>query len=103
MGSISAMKKGSKDRYFQADVEDAEKLVPEGVEGMVDYKGGVKDVIYQLVGGVKSGMGYVGAENITQLVEKAEFIKISSAGVKESHPHDITITKESPNYYYPGK
>ena len=103
MGSISAMKKGSKDRYFQADIEDAEKLVPEGVEGMVDYKGGVKDVIYQLVGGVKSGMGYVGAENITQLVEKAEFIKISSAGVKESHPHDITITKESPNYYYPGK
>ena len=98
MGSIGAMKKGSKDRYFQENITNTDKLVPEGVEGMVPYKGGVSEVIYQLLGGLKSGMGYIGAKNIKELHEKAEFIKITSASFKESHPHDISITKESPNY-----
>ncbi len=95
MGSIAAMNAGSADRYFQAD---AKKLVPEGVEGRVAYKGSVEDTIFQMVGGIRSGMGYCGAEDIPSLHEKAEFIKISAAGLKESHPHDISITKESPNY-----
>ena len=98
MGSIGAMKKGSKDRYFQENVNNTDKLVPEGVEGMVPYKGKVGEVIYQLLGGLKSGMGYIGAKNIEELHNKAEFIKITSASIKESHPHDISITKESPNY-----
>ncbi|NUU95207.1 inosine-5-monophosphate dehydrogenase [Marinitoga sp. 1135] len=98
MGSIGAMKRGSKDRYFQSNVEETEKLVPEGVEGMVPYKGKAKEVIYQLLGGLKAGMGYIGAKNIAELHEKAEFIKITAASMKESHPHDISITKESPNY-----
>lgn len=95
MGSISAMKAGSKDRYFQ---EDAAKLVPEGVEGRVPYKGPLEDTVFQLIGGLRAGMGYCGAKNIKELQEKAQFIKITQAGVKESHPHDIYITKEAPNY-----
>jgi IMP dehydrogenase len=95
MGSLSAMKRGSADRYFQ---ETAKKLVPEGVEGRVPYRGNVKDVIFQLIGGLKSGMGYCGAKDIKTLQKNARFIKISSAGLRESHPHDITITKEAPNY-----
>ena len=95
MGSIAAMENGSKDRYFQAN---AKKLVPEGVEGRVAYKGTVEDTVFQLIGGLRSGMGYCGAENIEKLHETAEFIQISAASLKESHPHDIQITKEAPNY-----
>ncbi len=98
MGSLGAMKRGSKDRYFQENVQDIEKLVPEGVEAMVPYKGNISETIQQLVGGLRSGMGYVGARNIKELQQRAEFIKITSAGFSESHPHDVTITKESPNY-----
>jgi IMP dehydrogenase len=97
MGSISAMKLGSRERYFQDGV-DENKLVAEGIEGMVPYKGPLKDFLYQLTGGLRSGMGYCGAENLHALREKAEFIEISGAGLKESHPHDVNITKESPNY-----
>ena len=95
MGSLAAMEAGSKDRYFQ---EDAKKLVPEGVEGRVPYKGVLSDVIYQMVGGIRSGMGYCGKANIEELRTGSEFIKITSASLIESHPHDISITKESPNY-----
>jgi IMP dehydrogenase len=95
MGSIAAMENGSKDRYFQ---ENAKKLVPEGVEGRVAYKGSVEDTIFQLMGGLRSGMGYCGAKDIETLKETARFIKISAASLKESHPHDIHITKEAPNY-----
>ncbi|MEO0083704.1 MAG: IMP dehydrogenase [candidate division WOR-3 bacterium] len=95
MGSIDAMKKGSADRYFQ---EEAKKFVPEGIEGRVPYRGKVGDVIYQLIGGFKAGMGYCGVKNINELQRKAKFICLTNAGLKESHPHDITITKEAPNY-----
>ncbi len=95
MGSLGAMACGSKDRYFQ---EDAKKLVPEGVEGRVPYKGAVSDTVFQLIGGIRSGMGYCGCETIAELHEKAQFIRITGAGLKESHPHDIYITKEAPNY-----
>ena len=95
MGSIAAMEKGSKDRYFQ---EGAQKLVPEGVEGRVAYKGSVDDVVFQLIGGIRQGMGYCGAGDIEALHETAQFVRITSAGLRESHPHDIQITKESPNY-----
>ncbi len=95
MGSLGAMQKGSKDRYFQ---EDAEKLVPEGVEGRVPYKGLLSDTVFQLVEGLKHGMGYCGTKDIEELKQKARFIKITNAGLRESHPHDIYITKESPNY-----
>ena len=95
MGSIAAMENGSKDRYFQ---EGAKKLVPEGVEGRVAYKGSLEDMIFQLVGGIRSGMGYNGCPTIPELQEKAKFVKISAASLKESHPHDIHITKEAPNY-----
>ena len=95
MGSLAAMEKGSKDRYFQ---EGAKKLVPEGVEGRVPYKGTLSDTVFQLMGGLRSGMGYCGAHTISELHEKAEFIRITNAGLLESHPHDITITKEAPNY-----
>ncbi len=98
MGSVGAMILGSKARYGQADVADAEKLVPEGVEGMVPYKGKLAEFVYQLVGGLKAGMGYLGARNLRELREKARFVRISNAGLRESHPHDITITKESSNY-----
>ena len=95
MGSIAAMENGSKDRYFQ---EGAKKLVPEGVEGRVAYKGSLEDVVFQLVGGIRSGMGYCGCPTIEDLHEKSKFVKISAASLKESHPHDIHITKEAPNY-----
>ena len=96
MGSLAAMKQGSKDRYFQ---ENASKLVPEGIEGRVPYKGTVADTIYQMLGGVRAGMGYCGAENLPALREKAQFVKITAAGLLESHPHDVQITKEAPNYH----
>ena len=95
MGSLAAMENGSKDRYFQ---ENAKKLVPEGVEGRVAYKGSVEDTVFQLIGGLRSGMGYCGAPNIETLKETGKFVKISAASLKESHPHDIHITKEAPNY-----
>ena len=95
MGSIAAMENGSKDRYFQ---EDAKKLVPEGVEGRVAYKGHVEDTVFQLIGGIRSGMGYCGAKDIETLKRTGKFVKISAAALKESHPHDIHITKEAPNY-----
>ena len=95
MGSIAAMNNGSKDRYFQ---EGQKKLVPEGVEGRVPFKGAVSDTVFQLMGGLRSGMGYCGAATIEDLRTKAQFVRITNAGLKESHPHDINITKESPNY-----
>ena len=98
MGSLGAMKKGSKDRYFQDNVTDAQKFVPEGIEGRVAYKGPIADTIYQLAGGLKSGFGYLGAENIKMLREHAQFVQITNAGYRESHVHDVTITKEAPNY-----
>jgi IMP dehydrogenase len=97
MGSIEAMQKGSKDRYFQDVEDDIKKLVPEGIVGRVPYKGGLSEVIHQMVGGLRAGMGYTGSKNISEL-QKARFIKITAAGVAESHPHDITITREAPNY-----
>lgn len=97
MGSVESMQKGSKDRYFQEE-DEADKLVPEGIEGRVPYKGLLADTVYQLVGGIKSGMGYCGTETISDLQKDGQFIRITSAGLKESHPHDITITKEAPNY-----
>ncbi|QOI96982.1 MAG: IMP dehydrogenase [Flammeovirgaceae bacterium] len=97
MGSIEAMEEGSKDRYFQDVEDDIKKLVPEGISGRVPYKGLVAEVLYQLVGGLRAGMGYCGAKNIEAL-KKARFVKITSAGVTESHPHDVTITREAPNY-----
>ncbi|WP_456419774.1 IMP dehydrogenase, partial [Thermovibrio sp.] len=98
MGSLGAMKKGSKDRYFQSEVEE-KKLVPEGIEGMVPYRGPLADTIHQLVGGLRAGMGYCGAANIEEMRKKARFVKITSAGLKESHVHDVIITKEAPNYW----
>jgi IMP dehydrogenase len=100
MGSIGAMSQGSKERYGQADVQSSDKLVPEGIEGMVPYKGRLSSFAYQLVGGVRSGMGYVGARTIPELWERARFIRVTQAGVREGHPHDVTITKESSNYFY---
>ena len=98
MGSIGAMKEGSKDRYFQADVETPQKLVPEGIEGRVPYKGPLRESIYQLVGGLRAAMGYVGCATIGELHAKAKFVRISSQGLRESHVHDVIITKEAPNY-----
>jgi IMP dehydrogenase len=100
MGSLEAMEHGSKDRYFQADTKDVKKLVPEGIAGRVPYKGTVQEVIYQMVGGLRSGMGYCGAPTIERLHD-AKFTRITNAGVNESHPHDITITSEAPNYSRP--
>ncbi|WP_099189882.1 IMP dehydrogenase [Tepidibacter mesophilus] len=100
MGSIGAMEKGSKDRYFQTG---SRKLVPEGIEGMVAYKGNVEDILFQLAGGIRSGMGYCGAPTIDKLMENGKFTKITGAGLKESHPHDVTITKEAPNYSAQGE
>ena len=99
MGSVGAMARGSADRYFQAEVTDSLKLVPEGVEGQVPYKGPVGAVIHQLAGGLKAAMGYVGGENIADYQKKATFVRISGAGLRESHAHDVTITRESPNYH----
>ena len=97
MGSIGAMEKGSKDRYFQSEVTQANKFVPEGIEGVVPYKGSIAEVVYQLTGGIRSGMGLTGAKNIAEL-KKKQLIRITEAGLKESHPHDVTITEEAPNY-----
>lgn len=98
MGSLAAMERGSKDRYFQADAKEVKKLVPEGIEGRVPHKGPVSDVVYQLMGGLRSGMGYCGTGSITKLKEDGRFVKITGSGLKESHPHSIQITKEAPNY-----
>jgi IMP dehydrogenase len=98
MGSIGAMQQGSKDRYFQDSEDNAEKLVPEGIEGRVPYKGSVKNVIHQLMGGLRASMGYVGVGNINDMREKAEFVQITNSGMRESHVHDVQITKEAPNY-----
>jgi len=98
MGSVGAMARGSADRYFQQDIKDQLKLVPEGIEGQVAYKGPARDVIHQLVGGVKAAMGYTGARTITDLQERARFVRITNAGLRESHVHDVTITREAPNY-----
>ena len=99
MGSLGAMGKGSQDRYFQSGFK---KFVPEGVEGRVPYKGYLSETVYQMVGGLRAGMGYTGCETIEELHEKAQFVRITGAGLKESHPHDISITKEAPNYSYNG-
>jgi len=98
MGSLEAMKEGSRDRYFQGDVESETKLVPEGIEGRVPYRGALSFCIQQLIGGLKAGMGYVGAANIQELRQKAKFVRITSSGLRESHVHDVIITKEAPNY-----
>lgn len=95
MGSLSAMKRGSKDRYFQSD---ANKLVPEGIEGRVPFKGSLSEVVYQLCGGLRAGMGYCGTPDIESLIKNGKMVKISNAGLAESHPHDVMITKEAPNY-----
>lgn len=100
MGSLGAMQAGGKERYRQGDVTEADKLVPEGIEGMVPYKGKLGPFVYQLCGGVRAGMGYSGARTIPELWERARFTRITNAGMKESHPHDVTITKESPNYFH---
>lgn len=98
MGSLSAMEKGSKDRYGQSAVEEVSKLVPEGIEGQVPYRGSLANNLFQIVGGIRAGMGYIGAKKMSELREKARFIKVTSASLKESHPHDIVMTKEAPNY-----
>ena len=98
MGSVGAMGRGSADRYFQGEVKDQLKLVPEGIEGQVPYKGAAKEVIHQLVGGIKAAMGYTGAQTLADLRERARFIRITNAGLRESHVHDVAITREAPNY-----
>ncbi|MGH7444295.1 MAG: IMP dehydrogenase [Longimicrobiales bacterium] len=99
MGSLSAMEQGSADRYFQEDTRESRKFVPEGIEGRVPYKGAVSDVLYQLVGGLRSGMGYVGCEDIQSLRTRPRFVRITPGGLRESHPHDVAITREAPNYH----
>lgn len=98
MGSIEAMQQGSKDRYFQDVEDDIKKLVPEGIVGRVAYKGEVGEVMYQFIGGLRAGMGYCGAPDIATLQKNGTFVRITTAGVTESHPHDVHITRESPNY-----
>ena len=98
MGSIGAMKKGSSDRYFQDGENNSDKLVPEGIEGRVPFKGTVVNVLHQLMGGLRASMGYVGVDTIPKMHKKAKFIEITNAGIKESHVHDVQITKEAPNY-----
>jgi IMP dehydrogenase len=98
MGSIEAMKSGSKDRYYQGDVEEDIKLVPEGIEGRVPYKGPISSSIYQLLGGLRAGMGYLGCRSLKELKQKSKFTRITNAGLRESHVHDVIITKEAPNY-----
>ncbi|MEY3264192.1 MAG: dehydrogenase, partial [Pseudomonadota bacterium] len=98
MGSLGAMADGSADRYFQDAANNTDKFVPEGIEGRVPYKGSVLAILYQLVGGVRSSMGYCGCATIEELSQKAEFVEITSAGMRESHVHDVQITKEAPNY-----
>jgi len=92
------MREGSKDRYFQMEIRDSSKLVPEGIEGRIPYRGSLSSNIHQLLGGLRSGMGYLGAGSLSELRENAVFVEISTAGVKESHPHDVIVTKEAPNY-----
>jgi IMP dehydrogenase len=99
MGSLSAMQEGSADRYFQDSEEDSHKLVPEGIEARVPYKGAMADTVFQLVGGLQSGMGYCGASDLDELRKKATFVRVTSGGLRESHPHDVTITREAPNYH----
>ncbi|XIF19967.1 MAG: guanosine monophosphate reductase [Acetilactobacillus jinshanensis] len=99
MGSIGAMEHGSADRYFQGEVNEAKKLVPEGVEARVPYKGSVRRIIYEMTGGLRSGMGYTGAKDIPTLIKKAQFVRISNAGLIESHPHNVQITRQAPNYH----
>ena len=98
MGSIEAMKKGSKDRYYQSEKADEDKLVPEGIVGRVPYRGSLSGTLFQMVGGLKAGMGYLGCRTLDELREKARFAKVSAAGMRESHVHDVIITKEAPNY-----
>ena len=97
MGSLEAMQRGSKDRYFQDAEDDIKKLVPEGISGRVPFKGNLTEVMFQIMGGLRAGMGYCGAPDISNL-KGSKFIRITSAGIKESHPHDVTITREAPNY-----
>jgi IMP dehydrogenase len=99
MGSIEAMKAGSKDRYFQDVEDDVQKLVPEGIEGRVPYKGPLAETIHQMTGGLRAAMGYCGARNIKDLKSRSTFIRMTDAGLRESHPHDVSITKEAPNYH----
>ena len=98
MGSVGAMSRGSADRYFQQDIKDTLKLVPEGIEGQVPYRGPAGAILHQLAGGLRAAMGYVGAATVLELQEKARFVRISGAGLRESHVHDVAITRESPNY-----
>ena len=98
MGSVGAMSRGSADRYFQEDIEDALKLVPEGVEGQVPFKGSVANVLHQMVGGLRAAMGYTGSTTVADLRKKAEFIRITNSGLREGHVHGVAITRESPNY-----
>ena len=98
MGSLAAMQDGSADRYFQEGELSPRKLVPEGIEGRVPYKGPVADVLFQMIGGLRSGMGYVGCAAVDELRTQTEFVRITMAGLRESHPHDVTITREAPNY-----
>jgi IMP dehydrogenase len=98
MGSLGAMARGSADRYFQEDIKETLKLVPEGIEGRVPYRGPVANVIHQLIGGLRAAMGYTGSATIAEFQQRAEFVRISSAGLRESHVHDVVITRESPNY-----
>jgi IMP dehydrogenase len=98
MGSVGAMARGSADRYFQQDIKDTMKLVPEGIEGQVPYKGPARDVVHQLVGGIKAAMGYTGSRTLGELRDNAQFVRITNAGLRESHVHDVSITREAPNY-----
>jgi IMP dehydrogenase len=98
MGSLGAMARGSADRYFQEDIKETLKLVPEGIEGRVPYRGPVGNVIHQLIGGLRAAMGYTGSATIAEFQRRAEFVRISNAGLRESHVHDVVITRESPNY-----
>jgi IMP dehydrogenase len=99
MGSLGAMMDGSRDRYGQGDVDKDDKLVPEGVEGLVPYKGPLAPFVYQMVGGLRSGMGYLGVATLAELTKHARFVRVSAASLRENHPHDIEITKEAPNYH----
>ena len=103
MGSLSAMRGGRGDRYFQEGERDMKKLVPEGIEGRIPYRGKLNDVAYQMIGGLRAAMGYCGAASIQELKEKARFVRITPAGLHESHPHDLTITHEAPNYMMQSK
>jgi IMP dehydrogenase len=99
MGSLEAMKQGSRDRYFQDVEDDLQKLVPEGIEGRVPFKGSLSETVHQMIGGLRSAMGYCGCKTIPDMKSKAQFVRMTDAGLRESHPHDIAITKEAPNYH----